>query len=133
MREIITDLTNGKSSGSAGIKAELNKYGTSLLMIKLLAVVFEKMIKFNITPYLFNVGIVKPIVKDSTKDCNDPKNLRPITISDCAANIYEKILLSELDKTHTNHPKQFGFKKKQFVQPYYFYFKRVPHVQQVKQ
>ena len=72
---------------------------------------FEKMINFSIMPYLFNLSIFKPLVKDPKKSTNDISNLRPIAVSDVYANIFEKILLDEINKCHTDNNKQFGFKK----------------------
>ena len=63
-------------------------------------------------PFHFNVAIMIPIVKDHKKDCNDPNNLRPISISDAISNIFEMILLVELDRNCDDGLKQFGFKSK---------------------
>ncbi|RNA17576.1 Retrovirus-related Pol poly from transposon [Brachionus plicatilis] len=48
--------------------------------------------------------------KKIKKSKTDVNNVRPITISDTLANIYEKIILNEIDKTHSGTPNQFGFK-----------------------
>ena len=69
------------------------------------------MIKFTITPFFFNIGIIKPLVKDTNKESYDLNNLRPITISDTLANVYENYMLSEIEEMHNNNDKQFGFKK----------------------
>ena len=76
--------------------------------------IIQTMIRCSITPYLFNIGIIKPIVKDEKKNASDTNNLRPVTISDTLAKIYEKVLLSEIERTHTNNEKQFGFKTNRF-------------------
>jgi hypothetical protein len=51
-----------------------------------------------------------PLVKDAKKELDDPNNLRPISISDAIANIFETIILSELDNYCDDGIKQFGFK-----------------------
>ena len=109
--EILKNLPNGKSVGSCNINSEMYKYGSGEQMNFLLTEMFKIIINKNVMPYLFNVGIIKPIVKDAEADRNEINNLRPITISDTLANIYEKILLFEIDKSHFNSDKQFGFKK----------------------
>ena len=70
------------------------------------------MINYGEIPYLFNVAIVVPLVKDSTKPNDDPNNLRPISISDAISNIFEMILLDRLNRHSPEELKQFGFKAK---------------------
>lgn len=111
IEKILKNFNNGKSSGNAGVQAEMFKYGSTPVLVNIIKVIIEKIINLNIMPFFFNVGIIKPIVKDTSKDNNDAKNLRPITVSDCIANIYEKVIIYEIEKTHTNDDKQFGFKK----------------------
>ena len=65
---------------------------------------------YDIRPKLFNVGLVKIIVKNPNKDLNDPNNLRPITISDTITVIFEKLIIMELNKTQKPVNQQFGFK-----------------------
>jgi hypothetical protein len=60
---------------------------------------------------LISMLIYKPLVKDEKKSSNDLNNVRPITISDTITNIFEKIMLKELEKCDLIHEKQFGFKK----------------------
>lgn len=100
IESILKNLGNGKSTGIAGAQAEMFKYGTTPVLENIIKLILEKIINLNIMPYFFNVGIIKPIVKDLTKSNNEVKNLRPITISDCIANIYEKVMIHEIGKTH---------------------------------
>ena len=109
--KIIKEISNGKSKGFAGAQPEMYKYAYSDELIDIISSIIEIMIRYTITPYLFNVGIIKPLVKDENKGGNDLNNLRPITISDTFANIYEKYMLLEIESKHTNNYKQFGFKK----------------------
>ena len=111
IENIIRDIPNGKSVGSAGVSGEMFKYGMSIELVQALNILFTKMINHQVIPHLFNVGIIKPIVKNENEDPNDINNLRPITISDVLANIYEKIIITEMDKKHAHNDKQFGFKK----------------------
>lgn len=53
-----------------------------------------------------------PITKDSEKNVNDLNNIRPITVSDTISSIYEKVIIKEIEKTHKDSDKQYGFKKK---------------------
>lgn len=71
---------------------------------------FEWMINTANIPKLFNISILKPLIKDTTKGYNDVNNLRPLSISDAYTNIFEKLLLNELKTEHPDHHKQLGFK-----------------------
>jgi hypothetical protein len=112
IKELIRSIPNGKSIGSAEVSGEMFKYGVSNILISILNIFFTKIIRSRIVPYFFNVGIIKPIVKDTNGDANDVNNLRPITISDILANLYERIIMIEIEKDHKDHEKQFGFKAK---------------------
>ena len=73
LSNIIKYLPNGKSSGFSGVQPEMFKYGLSFYLVKIIGAIIEKMIQFSITPYLFNVGIIKPLVKDEKKEPTDQK------------------------------------------------------------
>ena len=111
LETILRNLPNGKSVGPSGVSNEMIKYCESAHLTCLFKELFEKMINFSIMPYLFNLSIFKPLVKDPKKSTIDISNLRPIAVSDVYANIFEKILLDEINKCHTDNNKQFGFKK----------------------
>lgn len=66
---------------------------------------FESMINFNVSPKIFNVAIIKPLIKNPKKSSYDADNhighLQP----------YFWINQStERNKCHNNDQKQFGFK-----------------------
>jgi hypothetical protein len=56
----------------------------------------EIMFKYGILPKLFNVGKIISIIIDK-KFSNDIINIRPITISDTIAIIFEKYLLININ------------------------------------
>jgi exonuclease III len=109
--KIIKSIKLNKACGQAGVKGEYIKYGCSPELIKVLKYIYEMVINYDIKVKNFNIGIIKPIVKDSNKDWDEVTNLRPITISDILSTIYEKIILNEIENSHPNIDKQFGFKK----------------------
>ncbi|RNA44136.1 hypothetical protein BpHYR1_007252 [Brachionus plicatilis] len=74
IREVLKSIPNGKSPGFANISGEILK----------------------IAPYLFNIGIIKPIVKDFKSDPNDIVNLRPITVSDILVRLV--LILSQVNQ-----------------------------------
>ena len=91
---ILKSIKNGKSPGNSEAQPEMYNGSTTDLTV-FLKIVYEKMINYNIILKDSNVGILQPIVKDSKKNPDDMKNLRPITISDNMANIYEKIIYND--------------------------------------
>ncbi|CAF0759118.1 unnamed protein product, partial [Brachionus calyciflorus] len=58
----------------------------------------------------------KPLVKNPKNSTSDLNNLRPVSVSDCIKNLYERIILNRIEKSHLDHEKQFGFKKKSSCQ-----------------
>ena len=108
--EIIQNLKNGKAVGFSGVSNEMLKYGKTNGINLALTHLMEWMINEAIMPKLFNISILKPLIKDITKDSNNLNNLRPLSISDLYTNIFEKLILFEIRRDHPDHEKQFGFK-----------------------
>lgn len=129
---ILKSLNNGKSIGHANISNEHFKYGITNELIEWLTVIFESIINRNVIPDTFNIGIVKPIIKDEKKLSNDINNVRPITISDTITNIFEKLILKELDKTHKIHDKQFGFKSNNSCNHAFFTLKETLNINKTR-
>lgn len=63
-------------------------------------------------PDKLNISIIRPILKDLNKPSDDVSNLRPISISNCFAQILEKILAHKCSALTESHKNQFGFKPK---------------------
>jgi hypothetical protein len=63
-------------------------------------------------PDKLNISIIKPILKDSGKNTEDLNNIRPISISTCFAQIFEKLILILSPELKISHANQFGFKEK---------------------
>ncbi len=49
-----------------------------------------------------NISLLKPLIKDMSKDTNSLGNLRPLSISDLYTSIFEKLVLMEIRKDHEN-------------------------------
>ncbi|RNA16439.1 RNA-directed DNA polymerase from mobile element jockey-like, partial [Brachionus plicatilis] len=92
----IKNLSNNKSVGLTLLSNEMLKYSCNSTITETIKVVFEKMIETQTMPYLFNLSIVRPLIKCSKKRNSDLKNIRPIAVSEPLSNLFE----------------QFGFKKK---------------------
>ena len=87
------------------------KYGLSSELLKLTQTILYTIISRQRIPALFNLGVIKPIIKDINISHSCLNNLRPITVSDPLATIFEKILLLDINRYHVDNAKQFGFKK----------------------
>ena len=92
------------------------KYANNLKLYGYIKTIFESIINNQVTPYIFNTSIIKPIVKNSKKSYKDLSNLRPIAVSDIISNLFESVLLGELNHELIDHPKQFGFKSQSSCQ-----------------
>lgn len=108
---IIKSLRNNKSVGKAEISNEMIKNGGEKYLLVCVKIIIEKIVQFGVMPKMFNVGKIIPILKDEKLNSDDINNIRPITISDALANIFEKVVLCEIEKKQKDHNLQFGFKK----------------------
>ena len=110
IKTLPNNLNNGKAVGSNNVSNEMLRYCNSdkfrLVIIKLL----ELMINKAIAPIIFNLSILKPLIKCSTKPNNLLNNLRPLAISDTMPNLLESSLQLQLKKENIDKDKQFGFK-----------------------
>ncbi len=50
------------------------------------------------------------MISSENKPNDDISNTRPVAISDAIQNLYECLLLWEINGVHKEHPQQFGFK-----------------------
>ena len=115
IKKIIGKLPNQKAMGFSETSNEMLKYGCIETLSNIIATVFETMISMKIVPYFFNIGKIKPLIKNKTENLSDINNIRPITISDTIANIFEKYILHEIEKENKEPEMQFAFKKNSSV------------------
>ena len=73
---------------------------------------YNHLLKNNCIPVKLNISVINPILKDDKKSTKDLSNVRPISISNCFAQILEKLILMNVPELSIIHPNQFGFKKK---------------------
>ena len=108
---MVAELKPGKAVGLRGVSHEMLKHANSPKLAHFLSLFYATLINHQIVPDGFNLSVIKPIIKDETKENNDLSNIRPIAISDSLANLYERITLKEIKKDHKDNKKQFGFKE----------------------
>ena len=109
LKTIINSLPNNKARGYANLSNENFKYGNNDLLISVLSELLEIMLKYGVIPKGMNIGKIIPIIKDNKKRADDINNIRPITISDTFAVIFEKYLLININSQIRDAYQQFGF------------------------
>ena len=110
VRMIIKNLKNGKAVGFSGVSNEMLKHGNTKVINATITYLMKWMINSATIPKLFNISILKPLIKDPSKGSNQLSNLRPLSISDLYTHIFEKLILIEVRIDHCDHRKQFGFR-----------------------
>ena len=73
---------------------------------------FQFMFKYGVIPVNLNNILIVPILKDKKKSSNDLSNLRPISISNNFAQIFERITKIKIPQIGITHHNQFGYKNK---------------------
>ena len=75
------------------------------IQISPIAKYLQLIINSKFVPTNFNVGKIVPIIKDVRGDLSSLDNVRPITLSDTLATIFELYFLEKLNqKIGTNQP-----------------------------
>lgn len=108
---IIDNLPNGTAVGMSDVSCDLFKAYKSDQFNCFVHLLIQSFYKIGYVPPLLNISLMVPLIKDQTKSSSDPGNIRPISISECLASIFEKVTLHILDNKWPSNPKQFGFKK----------------------
>ena len=109
--EKINALKPGKSTGFSGVTNQMFRFANACPEIsKSIKEIFEIMINHTITPKLFNIALLKPLVKDPGKSTQETNNLRPVAISDVISNLFESIILDQVRKDYVDDKLQLGFK-----------------------
>jgi hypothetical protein len=82
---------------------------------------FRNVIIFNLLGLIFSTGIIPetlnythiiPLIKDSKKPSDSLNNLRPISISNTVAHIFERILQLKMPNLIKTHKNKFGYMDK---------------------
>ena len=123
IKDIIKHLNNGKSSGYSKIPGEAIKYCQNEKLPVVIQAILQRIIDFGYIPRSFNIGVITPILKDERGDTRSINNIRPITVSDVLANIFEKYILQIIEKNHQEPCQQFGFRALSSCQHSLFTFK----------
>jgi hypothetical protein len=112
LEEILDELKDSHVQGYDTLTYTLIKNASSEKFKNLLLLFFNSFLKNNSIPSKFNHSIIKPILKNQDKKTNDTNNIRPLSISNCLAQIFEKLILYHSPDLFKAHKNQFGFRKK---------------------
>lgn len=123
IKDIIKNLSNGKSSGDSNVTNESLKYCEVERVLVTIQAILQRIVDFGYIPKKFNVGVITPIIKDEHGDLKSVNNIRPITVSDVLANIFEKYMLNHIEDAHNEPEQQFGFKARSSCQHALFAFR----------
>lgn len=108
--DYISQLETGKAVGISGVTNEMVIHSLCTDLTKMLAKFFSVCISNSVVPSLFNICIIKPLIKNASKPSNSLDNLRPVAVSDCISNMFESVILERLTSQIPDKDKQFGFK-----------------------
>ena len=97
--------------GHDGINYTMIKNAVCENFISSLTKMFNLYISSRDISSQLNISIIKPILKDMSKKTDDKNNIRPISISNCFSQIFEKIILQKSPLLLKMHKNQFGFKR----------------------
>ena len=67
IRLMLDALSLGKSIGVRGVSHEMLKFNGSQKLVEAMAKLFDFMVNNQVCPEVFNVSIIKPLIKDSCK------------------------------------------------------------------
>lgn len=109
IKAIVRKLRNGKAVGHQGVSNEMIKYSGSNEIMEAIAKLFEIIINDDVMPENMNIGELIVIPKDVYGDLSSVDNIRPITISDSIAVIFENYFVNIFREVKTDD-NQFGFK-----------------------
>ena len=108
----LNDTNNSNVCGNDGISNYMI-LNTNLEFKKSIIFYFFKYIfKYGYIPNNFNVSHIIPIIKDKNKSSSDVNNLRPISISNALAQIFERLILIKIPNIIITSEFQFGYKRK---------------------
>jgi hypothetical protein len=107
---IIKKLKNRKRGGFNGESNEMYKYGILSLLPRVIAILFENIIRGGFFPDNLNIGLIITIIKNPAESNSSMDNTRPITLSEVLSVILEHYLLIFIHKI-TLHKHQYGFRQ----------------------
>jgi hypothetical protein len=100
-------LKNNKAVGDDNICNEMLKYAKCNKLTIFLKNVFKDIINNGLSLENFNISLISPIEKKDSNNSN-PEDFRPISVSTVFSNIYEMIILKQIEEVFNFNNKQFA-------------------------
>ena len=107
--DCINDMKTSNTQGYDGISNNMIKKTMKDRLIVVLKDFFNSILCTGVIPDNLNRSIIIPIVKDKNKKIFDVNNLRPISVSNCLAQMLERIILYQSKFLYETSANQFGF------------------------
>jgi hypothetical protein len=107
----IKESKNSKSIGLDEICPLWLKKSNSTTVRHYLLKLMNNIFEIGCFPKEFNLCKLLPIIKNFNKPNDDLNNIRPISISNTIAQLFERLLLNRNYKNFNTSKNQFGFKK----------------------
>jgi hypothetical protein len=98
--------------GNDGLSSRMIKNCNNFIIATKLLFFFRFIFTHGVIPDDINITHIIPIKKDKNKSINDTNNLRPISISNTLAQIFERLLMTKINSINNTHTNQFGYKNK---------------------
>ena len=111
LSKILDDIESSNVQGNDKVTYALLKNARSDNFDSCLLEFFNMIIVMSAIPTKLNHSIIKPILKDQKKNTADTNNIRPLSISNCLAQIFERLILSHSPELYKAQKNQFGFRK----------------------
>jgi hypothetical protein len=107
--DCINDMKLSNSAGFDGISNNMIKKSMSDRLISVLKDFMNAILCTGRIPENFNRILIIPIIKDKSKKIFDVNNLRPISVSNCLSQVFERIILYKSKFLKETSSNQFGF------------------------
>jgi hypothetical protein len=101
--------------GNDGLSSKMIKNCDNNFISSKLLFFFRFIFHHGVIPEEFNFTHIISIKKDKNKSINDINNLRPISISNSLAQIFERLLMTKINSINNTHINQFGYRNKTYI------------------
>ena len=106
---LIPELNRNASPGADGVTAEHLIYGSSPVLLQVIASLLTACLAEMRVPASFAISTVVPLIKKSGLDPDCADNYRPISLVSTVSKLLEMILLNEINSSFQPSGLQFGF------------------------
>jgi len=123
LKSAIKQTKSSNVCGNDGISSKMIKACDNSFVDKYIFFFFRYIFSYCVIPDELNITHIVPIKKDKKRTINDINNLRPISISNSLAQIFERLLLTKMSFISKTNDNQFGYKNRTSCTHALFIFK----------